>query len=159
MNVEERDTESTPAAAAGDPLVGAVVAGRYRVHAPLGRAGVGRLYRASMEPVGRVVALRVLPAGRPDPDADDRFAREASIAGRLTHPNSVRLIDFGRTEQGGQCPHQNGAGAEAFEFEAEPGEGGGGGNQPGAVRGRGQWHQCPPPHPADQERRGHPHSS
>ena len=84
----------------GDPLLGTLVGGRYRVDAVLGEGTAGRVYRAAQLPLERLVALRVLPAGRPGQAADERFSREAGIAARLTHPNSVRLVDFGRTESG-----------------------------------------------------------
>ncbi len=83
--------EKQPAMAAA-PQVGEVIGGRYRVDAALG----AEHFKASMIPFERPVALRVL-AGH---DAGDRFAREAAVAGKLTHPNSVRLIDYGRTDGG-----------------------------------------------------------
>jgi serine/threonine-protein kinase len=97
MNTEARGAER---AAPADPLVGRLVGQRYRVDAVLGDGSAGRLYLAAQVPLERRVALRVLPAGRLDGDAEERFSREASIAGKLTHPNSVRLVDFGRTEEG-----------------------------------------------------------
>lgn len=100
MNADVQTSERARAEALGEPLIGSVIAGRYRIDAVLGEGTAGRLYRAAQLPLERLVALRVLPAGRPGREADERFAREASIAAKLTHPNSVRLIDFGRTADG-----------------------------------------------------------
>ena len=43
-----------------DPFLGLLVAGRYRVVAPLARGGMGRLYRAVQENLGREIALKIL---------------------------------------------------------------------------------------------------
>ncbi|HRE91200.1 MAG TPA: serine/threonine-protein kinase [Myxococcota bacterium] len=81
--------------AEGD-LVGAVVADRYRVIAHLGSGGIGRVFTAIQEPLGRKVALKVL---HPDLsarfDMTQRFEREARAASRLAHPGSVMVFDFG----------------------------------------------------------------
>jgi serine/threonine-protein kinase len=83
-----------------DPLVGRTIAGRYRLDALLGQGGSGKLYRAAQSPFERAVALRVLPPAQKTPQALERFAREAAVAAKLAHPNSVRLVDFGRLEDG-----------------------------------------------------------
>jgi len=62
---------------------------------------MGKVYRATQVPLGREVALKVLHpsyAGDQDPEFHRRFTREASIASRLTHPNTVTVFDYGRTE-------------------------------------------------------------
>ena len=85
-----------------DPLLGQRV-GRYRVIAQLGQGGVARVYRAIQEPLGREVALKVV---RPDLDEharselEERFLREAALAGRLSHANVVTVYDFGRSDEG-----------------------------------------------------------
>ncbi len=81
--------------------VGDVVAGRYRVEALLGRGGFGVVYRAVQLNIGRAVALKMLLAeALAHPEGIARFRREAELAQRLEHPNTVRLYDFGETEQG-----------------------------------------------------------
>jgi serine/threonine-protein kinase len=71
------------------------------VEALLGRGGFGVVYRAVQINIGRAVALKVLlAAARAHADGFARFRREAELAQRLTHPNTVRLFDFGETEQG-----------------------------------------------------------
>ena len=62
---------------------------------------MGKVYRAEQAPLGRVCALKVLNpsyAGDQDPEFHKRFFLEASIASKLTHPNTVTIFDYGRTE-------------------------------------------------------------
>jgi eukaryotic-like serine/threonine-protein kinase len=76
--------------------------GRYVVGAPLGRGGMGSVYRATDTVLQREVALKVLdPEGVQTigPDARARFAREARAAASLQHPNIVSVHDVG--EHGG----------------------------------------------------------
>ena len=100
MNVEVGQAEGGTPEIVGDAMIGTLVGGRYRVDAILGDGSAGRLYRAAQLPLERQVALRLLPAAQLGLGADERFSREAGIAARLTHPNSVRLVDFGRTDKG-----------------------------------------------------------
>jgi len=83
--------------AAADTLsAGTVVAGRYRVVEKLGEGGMGAVYRAVQEPLGREVALKVIaPALARDADAVERFRREAKAASSLSHPHIVTVYDFG----------------------------------------------------------------
>ncbi|HJL16725.1 MAG TPA: serine/threonine-protein kinase [Sandaracinaceae bacterium LLY-WYZ-13_1] len=77
-------------------MIGALVAGRYRVEAELGRGGMGVVYRAVQLPMERPVALKVL---RPEllaaPDARARFEREARVASALAHPAAVAIHELG----------------------------------------------------------------
>jgi serine/threonine-protein kinase len=84
-----------------DPLIGRVINDRFRITALIARGGMGKVYRAEQAPLGRVCALKVLNpnyAGDQDPEFHKRFFLEASIASKLTHPNTVTIFDYGRTE-------------------------------------------------------------
>ena len=62
---------------------------------------MGKVYRAEQSPLGRVCAVKVLNPnydGRADPEFHKRFYREASIASKITHPNTVTIFDYGKTE-------------------------------------------------------------
>ncbi|MEM7355506.1 MAG: protein kinase, partial [Acidobacteriota bacterium] len=63
----------------------------------LGRGGMGTVYRARQKSLDRVVALKVVAAeaGRQD-DFAKRFAREAQVLARLSHPNLVSIHDYGQ---------------------------------------------------------------
>jgi serine/threonine-protein kinase len=82
-----------------DPLLGAVVNGKYHILDVAGSGGMGKIYRAEQIPLGRSAALKVLnPAYTSSSKTDDfqrRFFREASILSRLQHPNIVTVFDYG----------------------------------------------------------------
>jgi serine/threonine-protein kinase len=74
---------------------------RYRIVGTIARGGMGKVYRAEQQPLGRLVALKVLNpnyTGENDPEFHKRFFLEASIASKLTHPNTVTIFDYGKTD-------------------------------------------------------------
>lgn len=85
-------------AAQGDPLLGTTIADRYVIVGRVGSGGMGTVYRAEQQGMGREVALKVLrkDLGR-DPDTAARFHREARTLSQLKHPNTVTVFDFGQT--------------------------------------------------------------
>jgi serine/threonine protein kinase len=90
--------ESLGGRARRDPLLGRVLAGRFKVSSLVARGGMGKIYRAEQHPLGRVVALKVLTEADGDEEFKARFFREASVCARLAHPNTVRVFDYGQTE-------------------------------------------------------------
>jgi eukaryotic-like serine/threonine-protein kinase len=71
--------------------------GPYAIVSPLGRGGMGVVYRARDDRFGRDVAIKILPASfAADPDRLRRFEQEARAAGRLSHPNILTVHDLGR---------------------------------------------------------------
>ena len=88
-------------AAGPDPLIGRMINDRFKVVALIARGGMGKVYRSEQAPLGRVCALKILNpnyAGENDPEFHKRFFLEASIASKLTHPNTVTIFDYGRTD-------------------------------------------------------------
>ena len=84
-----------------DPLIGRVITDRYKIVEQIGQGGMGRVYKTLQSPLDRVVALKVLGAGHDrDPNFYKRFFLEASVTAKLTHPNTITLYDYGRTEDG-----------------------------------------------------------
>ena len=77
----------------------ALSAGRYRIARELGRGGMASVYLAHDEELGRDVAVKYLAEHLSGDDAfRARFVREARLAGRLAHPNIVRVYDVGELE-------------------------------------------------------------
>jgi serine/threonine protein kinase len=76
------------------------VLGHYRIAEKIGAGGMGEVYRARDEHLGRYVAIKVLPAGTlADPHARKRFRQEADALSKLNHPNIATIYDFD-TEEG-----------------------------------------------------------
>ena len=87
--------------AASDPLIGRMINDRFKIISLIARGGMGKVYRAEQAPLGRLCAVKVLNpnyAGDQDPEFHKRFFLEASIASKLTHPNTVTIFDYGRTD-------------------------------------------------------------
>jgi serine/threonine protein kinase len=64
----------------------------YKVTAALGAGGMGEVWRAEDEKLGRQVALKVLPEEfAKDPERMARFEREAKVLASLNHPNIAHL--------------------------------------------------------------------
>lgn len=71
----------------------------YRVVRKINQGGMSTVYLAIQISVGRVVALKVMnPQLNSDPAFSERFQREATIVGQLSHPNIVAIYDIGRHE-------------------------------------------------------------
>jgi serine/threonine protein kinase len=70
--------------------------GPYEIIGPLGKGGMGEVYRARDVRLGREVALKVLPeTGANDADTLARFEREARAVAALNHPNILSIHDTG----------------------------------------------------------------
>lgn len=82
-------------------MVGHVIDRKYRLDAKIGFGGMGDVYQASRLLIGDHVAIKILHAAHvSDPQAGERFRREAQAAARLKHPNAVSIYDFGVTSEG-----------------------------------------------------------
>jgi len=70
--------------------------GPYKILSPLGKGGMGEVYRAKDTRLGREVAIKVLPESLSgDASALARFEREAKVLAALSHPNILTIFDVG----------------------------------------------------------------
>ena len=74
-----------------------VLAGRYRLEAPLGSGGMAEVWRAVDERLGRKVAVKLLHP-RALPPERERFLLEVRALSRLFHPGIVQVLDLGEEE-------------------------------------------------------------
>jgi len=82
--------------------------GPYEIQSPLGAGGMGEVYRAKDTRLDRTVAVKILPSHLSDnPEAKQRFDREARAISSLNHPNICTLHDVG---------HQDGIDFLVMEF-------------------------------------------
>jgi serine/threonine-protein kinase len=71
----------------------------YRILEELGSGAVSTVFKAAQEPLGRVVAIKVLKTTiNPSSPFAAQLEREAHVLGEIAHPNVVMLFDFVKTE-------------------------------------------------------------
>src|SRR4051812_37516373 len=86
-----------------DPLIGAIVGGRFRITAVLGEGGMGRVYTGEQQmgtSVRKVAVKTLLAQYAKDPQVLARFMRECGTVSELEHPNTIKVYDFGQTNTG-----------------------------------------------------------
>src|SRR5262245_13570268 len=83
-----------------DTMIGTVLDGRYRLDKLIGEGGMGDVYRATHVHIDTEFAVKLVkPEFVANQTAIKRFRREANAAGRIHHPNAVRVTDFGVTPE------------------------------------------------------------
>ncbi len=72
----------------------------YTLIKKINSGGMATVYLATQHSVGRTVALKIMkPSLDQDPEFHQRFQREATIIGQLSHPNIIPIYDIGRHEK------------------------------------------------------------
>ena len=83
---------------------GTTLADRYRIVSPLGKGGMGEVYRAEDLKLGQTVALKFLPRSLAQTEeARERFTREVRLARQVSHPNVCRVFDIGEISEPGDA--------------------------------------------------------
>lgn len=80
--------------------IGDILAGRYKITGVLGAGGMGKVYKAWDEQLGREVALKTLTSANLIDQEVVRFQREAQAASHLRHASVIDCFDFGVLESG-----------------------------------------------------------
>ena len=82
-----------------DPLVGRLIAERYRIVALLGRGGMGVVYKVEHVHIGKLMAMKLLHGElAQNKSVLKSLRREAEVVSKLSHPNTVQVFDFGRSQ-------------------------------------------------------------
>lgn len=72
----------------------------YTLIKKINSGGMATVFLATQHSVGRTVALKIMkPSLDQDPEFHQRFQREATIIGQLSHPNIIPIYDIGRHEK------------------------------------------------------------
>jgi serine/threonine protein kinase/HEAT repeat protein len=95
-------TQEEPAPAFGstldkpgpDDLIGVIVGERYEILARIDHGGMGIVYKARHTTLDKLLAVKILLRPQ-DEEAQRRFLLEAKLASKLSHPNTVQIVDFG----------------------------------------------------------------
>src|SRR5262245_51664149 len=87
------DTPPRARAPIADPLIGLVVADRYRILEPLGHGGMGVVYKVEHTRIGKLLAMKLLTGElSQNPDVVRRFKREALTVSKLQSPSTVQVF-------------------------------------------------------------------
>jgi serine/threonine protein kinase len=74
--------------------------GHYKRGELIGQGGMGQVYMATHAMLRRPTAIKLINGREVDHETIERFEREVQLATELTHPNTIQIYDYGRTEDG-----------------------------------------------------------
>ena len=96
-----RTTAFRPSPLGPPDVVGTTIVGRYKLVEPLGEGGMGAVYMAQqIEPVRRLVALKLIKPGMDSRHVLARFEAERQALALMDHPSIAKVLDAGTTEYG-----------------------------------------------------------
>jgi serine/threonine protein kinase len=83
------------------PMIGSIIAGRYKIREQIGEGGMGSVYLAEqLQPVKRRVALKLIKLGMDTRTVLARFETERQALALMDHPNIAKVLDAGSTDSG-----------------------------------------------------------
>jgi eukaryotic-like serine/threonine-protein kinase len=101
LTTDHSDPTASYRPAPASPIIGTVVAGRYKVRQEIGEGGMGTVFLAEQtQPVKRQVALKLIKPGMDSRTVLARFESERQALALMDHPNIAKVLDAGTTEQG-----------------------------------------------------------
>jgi eukaryotic-like serine/threonine-protein kinase len=74
--------------------------GQYVLETKIGEGGMGEVHRARHGMMRRPTAIKLIRSGKASEVQLRRFEREVQLTARLTHPNTITIFDYGRTNDG-----------------------------------------------------------
>ncbi|WP_136798385.1 MULTISPECIES: serine/threonine protein kinase [Desulfosediminicola] len=74
--------------------------GQYRLIKKIGEGGMGKVYQARHALLKRPTAVKFLKPDAMDDETVERFKQEVQLTASLSHPNTVQIYDYGKTEEG-----------------------------------------------------------
>lgn len=101
IEAKVRALDAMPSVSEKDPLIGKTINNRFNILFRIGSGGMGVVYKGKQEGIDRFVAVKVLHKDLSgELKAAGRFKVEALAVSRLNHPNTIRIYDFGTTDDG-----------------------------------------------------------
>jgi len=80
---------------------GTLISERYRIERRIGAGAFGTVFAANHLLTGQPIALKILSTGMDEDDSGIvRFFHEARVTAQLSHPNTIRVFDFGQDDTG-----------------------------------------------------------
>lgn len=101
LSSPQNDINETVARPTAQPLVGTIIAGRYKLLEQIGDGGMGTVWMAEQRaPIKRLVAIKLIKPGMDSNAVLGRFEAERQALALMDHPNIAKVLDGGTTAEG-----------------------------------------------------------
>ncbi|MGM0595505.1 MAG: protein kinase domain-containing protein [Myxococcota bacterium] len=97
----EKDNLGISGFSQNNNLIGVTLDNKYLIEEFIGTGGMGSVYKGRQTYLDKIVAIKIMnKSNMEDEKSIAMFYREARLAARLNHPNSISIFDFGKTTDG-----------------------------------------------------------